>query len=232
MSNTIILGSTVNIIRAQQLQGNDNTNKSEKSGSHSNSLFHQSKTMTIGVGASAIVLGSQAVDNLKSLDQRAGISKTVNAAASATTKKVNELDQQLGVSTAVKKGYGATTDAVKGIDTKYDISGRTTRAASDASKAATNLANKALENPTVSKGWGFMRGLGKSVVSAVKQAAQQADDTVKQANQEAARRRGSAASPTTDTLESGLESGSSGGSAGETKEGVAAVVKKDPAATL
>ena len=214
MSGCTILGGTVNIIRAQQLQGEEGNAKQESGTDRStNKMFLQAKSATVGVTASAIVLGSQAVDSIKSLDKRTGISKTVNAAVTTTSKKVTELDEQFGVSTAVKKTAASVTEGVKGIDEKYDISGRTTRAASDASKAASNLASKALENPTVSKGWGFMKGLGKSVVSAAAGFAREADDTIKQANQQAKERRGVTTTTTTATPPTTTNDGE-----GETKE--------------
>ena len=221
MSGCTILGSTVNIIRAQQLQGDDENSKlTATEGRHTNKMFVQAKVATVGVTASAIVLGGQAVDGIKSLDERAGISKTVNAAATATTKKVTELDQQLGVSTAVKKTAASVKEGVKGIDEKYDISGRTTRAASDASKTATNLANKALENPHVAKGWGFMKGIGSSVLGAAKNAVSEANDTYKQANEQAKERRSSAT-----TTAAAAAAPVEASSAGETKEAAGGVAE-------
>ena len=217
MSGCDIMGSSVTIIRAQALQGDDGTSQN----GNTDSMFSKSKAATIGVGASAIVLGAQAADSLKSMDERAGISKTVNAAASATTSKVVELDTQLGVSQAVKKTAASASEAVKGIDQKYDISGRTTRAASDASKAATNLANKALENPTVSKGWGFLRGIGRSAMNAANTMVQETNDTINKSKAEAATRRGSVEGTTEGTGAVAVE--------GESKEGVA---MEDPKETL
>merc|ERR1712166_913688 len=216
MSGGDIMGSSVTIIRAQALQGDDTAQNG-----NTDSMFSKSKAATIGVGASAIVLGAQAADSLKSMDERAGISKTVNAAASATTSKVVELDTQLGVSQAVKKTAASASEAVKGNDQKYDISGRTTRAASDASKAATNLANKALENPTVSKGWGFLRGIGRSAMNAANTMVQETNDTINKSKAEAATRRGSVEGTTEGTGAVAVE--------GESKEGVA---MEDPKETL
>ena len=90
MSGSQILGCDVNIIRAQQL--NDDSGKNG-GGENSSKMFKQAKVATVGVTASALVLGGQAVDGIKSLDERAGISKTVGAAVTTTTAKVNELDQ-------------------------------------------------------------------------------------------------------------------------------------------
>lgn len=222
MSGSQILGCDVNIIRAQQL--NDDSGKNG-GGENSSKMFKQAKVATVGVTASALVLGGQAVDGIKSLDERAGISKTVGAAVTTTTAKVNELDQSLGVSVAVKKTAASVTEGVKGIDQKYDISGRTTRAASDASKAASDLANKALENKHVAKGWGFMRGIGKSVLSAANTLAAEVNDTTKQATEEARKRRGVSGEETA--------VGGEGGQEGESKVGVeVSNVVEDPSATV
>ena len=114
---------------------------------------------------------------------------------------------------------------MKGIDQKYDISGRTTRAASDASKAASDLANKALENKHVAKGWGFMRGIGKSVLSAANTLAAEVNDTTKQATEEARKRRGVSGEETA--------VGGEGGQEGESKVGVeVSNVVEDPSATV
>jgi hypothetical protein len=223
MSGCAILGGTVNIIRAQQLQGEDESMKMTAHEGHTNKMFGQAKMATIGVGASAIVLGAQAADSIKGLDQQLGVSKTVNAAATATAVKVIGLDQQLGVSKTVGAAAASVTEGVKGIDEKYDISGRTTRAASDATKAATDWANKALENPTVSKGWGFMKGLGKSMLSSAVALGKEADDTYKQANQQARERRGLGAENSAGEKKEGD---------GEKEGGAAPAVAEDPAATL
>ena len=114
---------------------------------------------------------------------------------------------------------------MKGIDQKYDISGRTTRAASDASKAASDLANKALENKHVAKGWGFMRGIGKSVLSAANTLAAEVNDTTKQATEEARKRRGVSGEETA--------VGGEGGQEGESKVGVeVSNAVEDPSATV
>ena len=93
-------------------------------------------------------------------------------------------------------GAAATVSAVKGIDSKYDISGRTTRAASQTAKAATDLANKALENPTVNKSWGWMKSMASSAAKSVTGALAETGDVVKQGRDQAKARRSSNTTPT------------------------------------
>ena len=81
------------------------------------------------------------------------------------------------------------------MDEKYDVSGRTTRAASVTAKAATDLANKALENPTVSKSWGWMKSIASSAAKSVSGAIAETNDVVKQGKEEAKARRSSNTSP-------------------------------------
>jgi hypothetical protein len=148
------------------------------------------KKAAVGVTASAIVLGGSVLAKV------AGISKTVNKGWNTGKKKVVEIDAQLGISAGVKTGAAATVNAAKELDEKYDVSGRTTRAASITAKAATDLAKKALENPTVSKSWGWMKSMASSAAESVTGALAETSDVVKQGREEAKARRSSNASPT------------------------------------
>jgi len=198
-----IMGATVSVVSASGLTPDVDTSAGSASSStaltsgSSNSLFLKAKATTIGVTASALVLGERIVNKVKRVDEKAGISKTVQGAAEATSAKVAQLDSQLGISAGINTGIAQTTAAVKDIDEKYDISGRTTRAASDATKKANELASKAMENPHVKKGWGFMSRMAKSAVSVASRATAslvaETNDISKQATAQAAQRRGSAA---------------------------------------
>ena len=195
-----IMGATVSVVSATGLTpgtGSSGGASTTLTTGSSNSLFNKAKVATIGVTASALVLGERIVEKVKGVDESAGISRTVQGAAAATTAKLDQLDSQLGISAGINTGIAQTTAAVKGIDEKYDISGRTTRAASDATKKANELATKAMENPHVKKGWGFMSRVAASAVSAASRATAtlvaETNDISKQATARAAERRGSAA---------------------------------------
>jgi len=195
-----IMGATVSVVSAAglapEIDGRGGAPTALTTGS-SNSLFAKAKVATIGVTASALMLGGRIVEKVKGVDESAGISKRVQGAAAATSAKVAQLDSQLGISAGINTGIAQTSAAVKGIDEKYDISGRTTRAASDATKKANELATKAMENPHVKKGWGFMSRMAASAASAASRATAtlvaETNDISKQASAQAAERRGSAA---------------------------------------
>lgn len=78
----------------------------------------------------------------------------------------------------------------------------------------------------MAKGWGFMRGIGKSVLSAASTLAAEVNDTTKQATAEARKRR---------SVTGGVESVEGVGAQGESKEGVEVVpdsVEEDPSSTV
>lgn len=169
-SGSSVLGSPVVIVRAVQLQAGveDGESSTISTARRSNSLFLKAKATTVGVTASAMVVGSSVMKKVQEADKKTGISSSVNASFQATKCKVTEIDSQLGISAGVRSAAKSTATAVKSIDEKYDISGRTTRAASDATAVANKALESALKNETVNRGWGFMKRVASSAVSSAK----------------------------------------------------------------
>jgi len=113
--------------------------------------------------AAGYVLGSDAINKAKSVDEQHKISQQFKVGAEQIKIKANELDKTLHISETANTIKTGVVDKVKEVDEKLHISEKVGAVATAAKQQATALAAKANENEVIQKGVGALKSVGTSI---------------------------------------------------------------------
>jgi len=111
------------------------------------------------------VLGKDAIDSAKDLDEKHKISPTVLGLAEQVKTKAQEIDTQYGISDKVNTVTTAVSEKAKQIDDEYKLSEKAQQGLNAVKTEAESVMAKVQENPTVAKGVETIKSTAWSLTS-------------------------------------------------------------------
>lgn len=137
--------------------------------------------MVTSMLAKGFILGKDAVNKAKGLDEKHQLTSTASA-------KVTSFDQKLGLSEKISTGASVVSDRVREVDQKFQVSEKTKSAFAVAEQKVSTAGSAIMKNRYVLTGTSWVTGAFNKVAKAAGDVGQKTKEKVENAEEEQKRK--------------------------------------------
>ncbi|KAK4252719.1 hypothetical protein QN277_014458 [Acacia crassicarpa] len=141
------------------------------------SAFRKAEDVVTGMLARGFVLGKDAVNKAKTLDEKHQLSSTASA-------KVSSFDQKIGFSEKITAGASAVSGRVREVDQKFQVSEKTKTAFAAAEQKVNEAGSAIMKNRYVLTGTSWVTGAFSKVVKAAEDVGQKTKEKARNTEEE------------------------------------------------